>query len=171
MMAKPLRFALVSILGLLGLAGCPGPGNNPDAGPMGDAAREGPYVELGAGRSGFEPVHDGDALELVAGPQGGWHVFLAVRAHGIAVDGSRLYYELREIDSGDIVTRPATYAVRSSSVEQDGDTWSRAGDRAIFNISDPAEVVGERFEVEVELEAPSGMRYRETRTAMVVDER
>lgn len=47
--------------------------------PPGDAV-----VELGTGTVDFAPLADGDELPLIAGPQGGYHFIVHVRAMGIA---------------------------------------------------------------------------------------
>ena len=39
-----------------------------------------PVVHLGTGGDGFHPLTAGQDLEMVHGPQGGWHVWIAVRA-------------------------------------------------------------------------------------------
>ena len=38
-----------------------------------------PWLELGTGVTEFEPLDDGDDIELVAGAQGGWHLDAALR--------------------------------------------------------------------------------------------
>ena len=38
-----------------------------------------PYVEIGTGEDGFEPLFAGDPVTMVHGPQGGWHVLGSVR--------------------------------------------------------------------------------------------
>jgi hypothetical protein len=45
-----------------------------DAGPQ--------RVELGTGESEFEPLVDGQVVPLIAGSQGGYHVWVSVRAGG-----------------------------------------------------------------------------------------
>ena len=66
-------------MGLLGLAlaGCGG--GDPAAGDL--------VVELGTGEVGFEPLADEQPVPLVAGPQGGHHVWLSLRAEGLAKGG------------------------------------------------------------------------------------
>jgi hypothetical protein len=62
----------LSILALLAL-GCP---NDPD-----DPADAG--VTLGTGTTEFEPLGEGDSLEVVAGPQGGFHFHVHARMSGL----------------------------------------------------------------------------------------
>lgn len=40
-------------------------------------------LELGTGTARFLPVADGDALEMIHGAQGGWHVWVSVRTEGL----------------------------------------------------------------------------------------
>ena len=61
-------------MAVLLLAGCTGPGT-------GDL-----LVELGTGEVGFEPLADYQEVPLVAGPQGGHHVWLSFRAEGMPTD-------------------------------------------------------------------------------------
>ena len=46
-----------------------------DAGP--------PFIELGTGERAFEPLSNGDPVEIVFGPQGGYHVWGTVRAGNV----------------------------------------------------------------------------------------
>ncbi len=51
-------------------------------------------VELGGGSWRFEPLRDGQDVELVRGAQGGWHVWVSVRARGLPEPGiARLLIE------------------------------------------------------------------------------
>lgn len=42
-----------------------------------------PTVEVGTGLATFTPIADGDDLEVVHGPQGGYHVLGSLRASGL----------------------------------------------------------------------------------------
>ena len=42
-----------------------------------------PLVEIGTGASRFEPLEDGQSMPLVAGAQGGFHLWISARARGI----------------------------------------------------------------------------------------
>lgn len=64
--------AVIHIIGLLALgAAC-----SDDAGPA-------PEVELGTGTTEFEPLTDGQELEVIRGPQGGFHFHVHARMSGI----------------------------------------------------------------------------------------
>ncbi len=61
-------------------AGCTSDPGAPDAGDGGMGSAQ---VELGTGAAGFEPLVAEQPLELVAGPQGGFHFIVHARARGI----------------------------------------------------------------------------------------
>lgn len=56
-----------------------------------------PTLELGTGEWAFEPLSEGQQVRLVAGTQGGFHVWLSMRAQGF--DGTRLRMKLQLIPS------------------------------------------------------------------------
>lgn len=47
-------------------------------------------VEIGKGESAFAPLDEGEVVAIEAGPQGGYHVWLALRVNGLRQQGSRL---------------------------------------------------------------------------------
>lgn len=49
-----------------------------------------PVIELGQGESAFAPLQDSEEVPIEAGPQGGHHVWLALRVAGLRQMGSRL---------------------------------------------------------------------------------
>lgn len=57
--------------------------------PACDAVSEAPRVEVGAGWESFQPLADGDLVEVEHGFQGGSHVFGALHAWGIVQDATR----------------------------------------------------------------------------------
>lgn len=67
-----------------------------DAGPQLDAAARdaGPQLELGSGEVAFEAVQQGDHLQLHAGSQGGYHVWLSIRARGFKSDKLRFVLDV-----------------------------------------------------------------------------
>ena len=119
------------------VAGPPAPWTPPPS----DAATGDGWVELGAGIASFTPLADGDAVELVAGLQGGWHVDTAIRFGGFGPDGVHLVYEAVDTDARRVsyVTEATTGA---ASVQPDGDGYTRVGDRIVFDIDGPDDVVG-----------------------------
>jgi hypothetical protein len=49
-----------------------------------------PLAEIGTGTSHFEPLEDRQSVPLIAGAQGGWHLWIAVRARGVDPSGVRV---------------------------------------------------------------------------------
>jgi hypothetical protein len=76
-------------------AGCP---RTPDPGPSADPSDVTPVpstqptlaVEIGTGQESFTPLADDDLVDVVTGPQGGQHIWTAVRVHGVPPDGLRV---------------------------------------------------------------------------------
>ena len=64
------------VVGLLALVAC---GGGADGASSGLAT-----VEIGSSVSGYMPLTDGDPILLYRGPQGGYHVYLGLRASGVA---------------------------------------------------------------------------------------
>lgn len=110
-------------------------------------------VELGTGMGAFVALPTtGATAELVLGPQGGWHVSVAARMwadSAAALDGALLRYEARaasgvELGHTELELDPAR-------VLREGDHWLRLGDRVVFAITAPAEVVGTSVELAVDI--------------------
>ena len=82
---------LVPALLLSSLAACagsaPGDGSADTTGDSGAAASAceagDPSVELGTGEVAYEPLSDGDPVEVINGPQGGQHILASVRTSGM----------------------------------------------------------------------------------------
>lgn len=153
---------------LFALAGCQGAAS-PDAGPV-DAAALAPRVALGTGTSRFEPIPDeGAELELVAGPQGGYHVDLTARLWNLDLDRLRIRYEARPVGSETPISLPLELELSPSRVVREGDHWLRAGDFLQMDVAQPSEVVGMTLDVSVYLRDQSGRMAEDTRRATIVD--
>jgi hypothetical protein len=74
----------------LGLYAC-GEGKEP---PGEDEAR----LELGTGSWRFEPLTDGQDVELVHGAQGGWHAWISLRVTGARVDHPSMLLSMEPVD-------------------------------------------------------------------------
>jgi len=159
----------ISVVAVL-CVGCPtdpDPGET-DAGPRPDGAAGG-HIEIGTGAVVFAPMADGAPWELVAGPQGGWHLEVSVALYGLEPEGLDLSYEIRT-ESGAVLTMPLTYALTRRRVLEEPGRFVRLGDRAIFDIGAPEEVVGLGVVVEASALTPEGIVHTDARRATVVDE-
>ncbi len=161
-MAKRL-FALI----LLGVAtGC---GSDPvdsgsDAGPVGDGGP--PRVELGTGLANFETI--GPTMEIVFGPQGGWHLYVSCRLYNMTVEGLRLGYRTER--DGALISMPGEYILQERRILREGDHYLRTGDLAIFDITMPSDVVGDTVTVTVTADPVDADPVTDSRTVVVVDE-
>lgn len=149
------------------LLGCQGAGGS-DAGRV-DAPPPEARVELGTGTSRFVTLPEGAELELVAGPQGGWHVDLTTRIWNVDIDGLRIAYEAFEAGDTTRVSLPTELVLTSSRVVREGDHWLRAGDFLQLDVTGPADVVGRELDVRVRVEDPAGRTADDTRRVSVVD--
>jgi hypothetical protein len=61
-----------------------------------------PVLELGTGEWTFEPLTPGQRVPLVAGTQGGHHVWLSMRAQGLSGDRLRMKLTLRSSGSSPV---------------------------------------------------------------------
>ena len=120
-------------------------------------------LELGTGSWRFEPLEDGETLELVRGAQGGWHVWLSVRVEGMAGEPPPLRFTMQPSDE----SRGADsfeVALRFDPPREDG-ARQLVGYTGI--VSDPACLVGELLRVEVEMPGPDGAMLRSERDVRV----
>jgi hypothetical protein len=146
-----------------------GAGTGTDAGPRGDAGgSDTARVELGTGRTSFVEIPESGAeLELIAGPQGGWHIDVTARLYDLAIDGMLLTYEITR--DGTVISMPRQFMLREAIVVREGDHWLRAGDFVPFEITQPSDVAGDTVTVRVIAEATDGARAEDERSVTIVD--
>lgn len=100
-----------------------------------------PFVELGTGRLQWEPLGRPGEVELVAGPQGGWHVDLTLRATALDPDGLTLRYHAYNPGTRTSLSYETTATLSPDNVVWTDAGWDRVGDRVVFDIAAAAEVV------------------------------
>lgn len=143
--------------------GAPDPYRAPDPpGVVGDVA-----IELGTGYQAFEPLQNGDDVDLIAGLQGGWHVNASVRLSGVGPDGVLLVYDA--VDSEGARISFETQALLSQgSLLAEGEGWLRLGDLVVMEIDDAMEVLGSSVTLRVTASF-DGQTWSDERTVRVVD--
>ncbi len=138
-----LRLALIALVVSSGGACARGPDDGGDA--VGS-------LELGTGSWRFEPIVDGDHLELIRGSQGGWHVWTSLRTTNIATDSSLLVLDTEPADE----SRPPTH----TEVMVHLDPPNHEGQRAIIGwpnqILEPSCLVGEMLHVRARMTDDDG---------------
>lgn len=152
---------LLSSLPLFGLLGCQGaPGDTADPCTPGPT----PELEIGTGEYSYEDLGAAE-LELIHGPQGGYHVLLGLQA--------------RHLDT----TQPSVGAIRGwIDGEQIGDAFPYlnwrcdvdSGAQQVWNLyliwnAEPEEVHGETAEVAVELTDYAGQYLTAEATIHIYD--
>lgn len=107
-----------------------------------------PVLALGQGMVAFTPLEQ-DRMEIVFGPQGGWHVEPAVRGWGLEVEGLVLGYDLVDDDgvSWVIPVEAVLSEDRVLPIEDGG--WERVGDRLVLDIESAEDVSGRSFTLAV----------------------
>lgn len=144
--------------------GAPAPTTNADS----DGVFGEPSVVLGTGTDRYEPLDDGDTVELIAGIQGGWHVDVSLWFDGFGPGGTTLRYEA--LDSSATALSFPTQTVLAETSVLDAETgWHRVGDRVVMDISDPSEVVGQTVILRATAEL-DGQTWSDERTVTVVDD-
>lgn len=160
-----MRTRVFALIVAVFLAACDGTESGTDAGPDAQAGQTA-RVELGGGTANFEPI--GDTMELVAGPQGGWHFFVTCRLYDLTLEGITLSYAIER--DGATISMPLSLVLPESRFTREGDHWLRAGDFVVFDITMPSDVVGDTVTVSVTADPTDGDPVSDSATVMVVDE-
>lgn len=119
-----------------------------DEAPCAMAARVPPVLALGTGWEGFEPLGEDPVLEIVRGPQGGYHVFGSFRAHGVLPGPEAAPWEATNPLVGFLLldgerTQLAGYPAGRRALEQGpGGSFELVGELLILAVSTPEEADG-----------------------------
>jgi hypothetical protein len=145
----------------------PACGDNDTPGASGPAS-----VTLGTGRASFETIPEIEpTLELVGGPQGGFHVFVSSRLSGLDVEDLTLRYGAMDVETGQSVGRSATILLMAGRVVRDGDGWVRTGDILILDDASPEPVRDRTLRIRVTAsEADDGSVAEDVREVRIVDD-
>jgi hypothetical protein len=161
-----MRF-VVPLLASMLLVGCPPTSGDPDTGAIeGDAGP--PSLEIGTGEAAFEPVSEGGELELVHGPQDGYHVVGAVRMGGFDPDGTVLTYTVT--DGGTMLVN-SSLAILARRLIRDGTAYLKLGDLLVLanpGVGRP-DVVGHTVLIEATVTRDGTMVASDTLSAVIVD--
>ncbi len=134
-----------------------------------DASASSQRLEIGTGLTDFEPIPEGGEVELVMGPQGGWHIEIATRLYGM--DPMDLNLRIRGFDAE--TNEPLTIVVErvltTRRVRDEGDHYLRLGDQLVFTVEDGSLVVGKQVRVEADATPVGGMVAHAEKTVLIVD--
>jgi hypothetical protein len=160
-LARVACFACLVALAVLGAPGC-GPGPSADQGPVAIPATPATLaVDLGTGTDAFAALADGGAVSVVTGPQGGHHIWVAVRVHDTTVTDVKMNLTATEEDgfgAGEVATVAVTLL-------PDGDARTITGERLFvdsFHLD-----AGQRLVLHADVVATDG-RHGSARRLVVV---
>jgi len=125
------------------------------------------WVTVGHGEVDYLPLSDGDAVELIYGPQGGWHLNLGARVGGIGPDSVILTYRIWDVARTHQVGYPIKM-VPTLSPSPDDDSFEQCGISVVLAIEAPEDVVQHKLLVETEL-IDGSLVVRDARTVVIVD--
>lgn len=135
-----------------------------------DLAGAEPRVEIGTGITSFVDIADGADVELVNGPQGGWHVDVALRLYDVNPQELTMRIEGYDATSGDPVGVPIERILTERRVQPEGDHWLRVGDQLIFAIEGPDEVTDTDVRIEARITTPEGAMATAQKVVHVIDD-
>ena len=159
------------MIALLLLLACSKPAPPADSGlAPADPCEPGPDPELviGVGEAGYEPLIEGDPVELVHGPQGGYHVVLALAARSLDASDKWTLLMSGTVD-GELWGQTAPYAdPRCNAEEGRQEAWNLLliWDEGIT----PEELDGRYAEIEVQVTDAAGTVITAT-SALTIDDR
>jgi hypothetical protein len=120
-------------------------------------------VEVGTGEGVFEPIAQGTVVDAVYGPQGGYHVWTAVRVTGAKLSSAQINVFARLAEGGASVGRASR--VITDFGRSSGPAQVHAG---ITNFVDnPSAVSGKAVVLRVEVLGPGGEHGEDERTVRV----
>ena len=127
-----------------------------------------PWLVLGTGEAGFVELPAGANLELVHGPQGGYHVN-ATALFGLAVspDMHVLRYDVTRPDGTELGTTQVALLERRLTRACGG--WFRGGDILVLSITGPDDVSGDEVDIMVRVLDADGAVATDTRRVRIVD--
>ncbi|WP_437968409.1 hypothetical protein WMF04_03565 [Sorangium sp. So ce260] len=113
-----------------------------------------PEIVIGQGESAFAPLEDGEVVPIEAGPQGGHHVWLALRVTGLRQMGSRLevggYFPELAFELLPFTARVTLRSAGQGRCEIYGIRFQVDRGLAVDNVR------GRALDVEIALEDPNG---------------
>ncbi len=166
---------LLAVVALGAAAGCGTDVGVADAGSLPDvdaACAVGggapPWLVLGTGQATFVDLAPGSDIELIHGPQGGYHVYTtALLGLGVSPDAYVLRYDVRRTDGTELGTTQVMLLERRLARACGG--WFRGGDFVVLSIASPAEVIDQEVDVVVRVFDGTTEIASDTRRVRIVD--
>ncbi|MCA9530641.1 MAG: hypothetical protein KC543_10935 [Myxococcales bacterium] len=120
-------------------------------------------LELGTGGAAFSPLSDGDRVSLTEGPQGGYHILLALRARHVVPARAHVTVVVHPVAGG----RPRQSLALIIDLMPLGDPGSYEALGILTVLSAPQCFVGQRTQVEVTLSDAAGRTVQAERSVVI----
>jgi hypothetical protein len=123
-------------------------------------------MEVGSGSFSFQPLTPGnEAVEVIHGPQGGYHVFGSLRVRDVALEpGVSVLFHFRPAEACDDIMLPEAKTpidIAADAFRNAGDGWRAAyGFLVILDTTTPDDLNGRRFVLGAEMTDAAGDVYR-----------
>lgn len=136
-------------------------------------------MDLGTGQLSWEPLDTtgGTRVELIHGPQGGYHLFGRVRYTSLGPD-VYVRFRVTPVDGGSPLNDPAEriHLIEGRGLARAGNGWETPNAQLVVlvNIQNPDAVVGRRVRFEVSVAPSPGLEttpaLRVSREVLIVDD-
>lgn len=138
-------------------------------------ARHGaPEVVAGTGQTDYAVLSDGQTLSLEKGPQGGHHIWVALRMKNLRQTGSRTFITSKLVDDSSAPPAPAGYVF---TFDRDEGGYCKLWglryqlDSGATNLAeDYKRFLGRQLEVTVEVADSTGAKATSTRTVQIANQ-
>lgn len=133
-----------------------------------------PTLELGTGQSSWEPLPEGARVELIHGPQGGYHLFARFRQRQLGGD-VQVTFRVFPSGGGEPVNDPTDRirVLEGRGLIRTSQGWESSSALLVIlvQVRNPSEVVGRSFVLEANV-TPTGSGATATtrRTITIIDE-
>jgi hypothetical protein len=118
-------------------------------------------IEVGAGRT-FTPLRDGDVVEMVRGSQGGYHIFVSLRAWELSSPRAEVELTLTRVEDGREMAFP--YKLQRP-FEPGPDARSPATvESVLLMLTDPPQADGRQMRLTASVLSEFGERATDART-------
>lgn len=118
-------------------------------------------VVLGTGADSFAALEDGAEIEIVLGPQGGAHVWGAVRVEGLPTDRFRAGFRLEHAEDGAVHGEVGPLLTLGTGQPEPG--WTELVGVTVFLTTDPGRLDGSDCRLSVEIDDRQGGTARAER--------
>ncbi|MEQ1565838.1 MAG: hypothetical protein ABMA64_09390 [Myxococcota bacterium] len=160
----------------LALAGCTSEGDGSASGDTGPDLP--PAAELGTGDITFVPLVDGDPVDVIFGPQGGYHFNVSLRVQGIwpgnptdidDVDNPVVAFHAY-VDGESVELQPgaSTYKQGIDAVPGEPGVYQMIGRRLLLNITNDDQLDGVETLIDVDVTDRDGVTLHDERTIVAV---